>query len=327
MRLFGRRQFARLEAEGPRVVAVGSFDGVHLAHRRLIELARGRAEAIGGELVVLTFWPLPGVALGRRGSPRILTSPSKRAEFLAELGVDSLVTLHFDEDLSGMDPGRFVREVLVGEVGVDEICVGFNFSFGHRGCGDAKSLKRYGEEWDFVVYVLSPVQVDGYRVSSTNIRRLIAAGRVHEAGRLLGRPHAVEGKVVKGQGRGRRLGFPTANLRARAGLIAPASGVYAVRAVCPEIHLDAPGVANVGGSPTFHEESGPDGFLEVHVPGFAGDLYGRDLSVEFVRWIRQSRDFADVEELKRQIVRDVASALDEANERASQSLRYPTALC
>ncbi|MFO7941356.1 MAG: riboflavin biosynthesis protein RibF [Bacillota bacterium] len=327
MKMFGRRQFARIRGKKPRVVAVGSFDGVHLAHRRLILLARERAKAIDGELVVLTFWPLPGIALGRRGSPRILTSPAKRAEILADLEVDSLVTMHFDDDLAGMEPGSFVREVLVNELGVDEICVGFNFTFGREGSGDATTLKKFGEELGFAVHVLAPVQVRGHRVSSTNIRRLIAGGRVDEAAVLLGRPYAMEGKVVRGQGRGRCLGFPTANVWTRADLIPPAAGVYAVKAVSEDLDLDAPGVANVGGSPTFHEESGPEGFLEVHIPGFRGELYGRRLSVEFSRWIRPARDFRDLDELKRQIARDVENALYEAPERASQSLRYPSALC
>ncbi len=327
MRLFGLRQFARRDPVVQRVVAIGSFDGVHMGHRRLVEMARERARRIQGELVILTFWPLPGFALGRRGCPRVLTNPPVRAQLLAELEVDSLVTLHFDDRLSGMGPRDFVRRILVEDLKVSEACVGFNFTFGRGGSAGADTLRHLGREMGFGVEVLEPVQVVGHRVSSTAVRELIRSGRVTCAHSLLGRPHRMDGTVVRGRGLGAGLGFPTANVKAPGDVLLPAPGVYAVEVEWAINEGSIPGVANIGGSPTLGDGSSAARIVEVHIPGFHGNLYGRSLAVSFLHRLRGLRSFRDADALKAQIAEDCEIALAAMDADGSESLRTSSRLC
>ncbi|MCL6450854.1 MAG: bifunctional riboflavin kinase/FAD synthetase [Acetobacteraceae bacterium] len=287
----------------PRLVAVGVFDGVHRGHQRILRELVSRAAACGGRSVALTFEPHPLEVVGPNGAPPLLTPPQAKLDLMAELGVDTALVMDFSPDLARMSPREFAVEVLGRALGSSQVLVGFNFTFGHRGQGRAGTLVRLGREAGFKVTVFPPIRVGGRCVSSSAVRELVQGGEVDQAALLLGRPHRVGGVVEAGERRGRALGFPTANLRPDPALAYPAPGVYAVTVLWGGRSWG--GVANLGQRPTF---GGGRNWLEVHLLGFDGDLYGQWLEVDFERRLRDERRFGSVEELRAQIARDVSCA-------------------
>lgn len=287
-----------------RVVAIGSFDGVHLGHRRIIERAVEESRATGGESLVLTFDPHPLTVLAPRDKPALLTTAGEKARLLEELGVELLLVLPFDNRLARMSPEDFSLHLLARRIGVHLVMVGYNFTFGHQGAGDTELLGRLGRRHGYGVKVFPPITVDGEPVSSTIIRQYLAAGAVERAASLLGRYYSLPGRVEPGDGRGRELGFPTANLSWPDEKLIPGCGVYAVQ-VALEDGPCLPGVAHIGRRPTF---GGGEVAVEVHLLDYRGHLYGRYLEVSFVEKIREERAFPGPAELVRQIRRDVESA-------------------
>jgi len=286
------------------VATVGTFDGVHRGHWTVLQEIRRRAEATGRRSVLVTFDPHPLRIVRPEHAPLNLTTPVEKKEILAESGLDWAVFVSFTEALSRYEPARFVREVLVDRLGVEELVIGYDHGFGRGRSGDADTLRAIGAELGFGVSVVSPVNVTGASVSSSRIRQAVALGHVEEAEDCLGRPYSLRGVVVRGDGRGRGLGFPTANLMVRGGeKLIPAPGIYAVRGVTRSGTY--PGALHLGPRPTFR---GSPPTVELHVLDFEGDLYGESIRVDFIRYLREVRPFSSVAALVAQMQEDVGRA-------------------
>lgn len=286
------------------VVTVGSFDGVHRGHEAVLKEIAARARAAGRHSVLVTFDPHPMAVVNPAAAPQVLTTGPERREILAQTGLDYAVLLHFDRALAAMPPERFVREILVAGCGLRELVIGHDHGFGRGRQGDVELLGRLGAELGFAVDVVPALEVDGHAVSSTLVRRAVAGGDLATAARLLGRRYFATAEVVPGDGRGKTLGFPTANL---AGIperkLLPPDGVYAVRVEWRGGRAD--GMMNQGGKPTFrHAERS----LEVHLFGYDGSLYGEWLKVEWVTRLRDVRRFPSLDALRTQLDRDRSSA-------------------
>jgi riboflavin kinase/FMN adenylyltransferase len=268
----------------PRRVAVGEFDGVHLGHR----------EVIRGSDAVLTFEPHPLRVIRPEAAPKLLTSLEIKTELIAELGVEEVVVIPFDEGFAALTPAEFIDRVLVERLGATRVAVGENFRFGHRAAGDPALLAA---DRRFETRIVPLVEVAGEIVSSSHIRGLVWAGEVDRAAKFLGAPFQLQGEVVSGDRRGRELGFPTANIVPDQALVCPGHGVYAARAdgVCAAV--------NVGVRPTFG--TGRAVLIEAYLIDYDADLYGRTLRIEFLQRLRGERRFDSVEALVDQMHRDV----------------------
>jgi riboflavin kinase / FMN adenylyltransferase len=290
----------------PSIVVPGNLDGVHLGHRALLDGARARAGRDGAGVLALFFDPQPLEVLRPDRAPPRLTQPPRRSALLRMAGADAVAVERFDEGFSRLSAAEFARGVLVERHGARGVVVGPDFRFGHGREGDVERLRTLGAELGFDVTIVEPVRVEGDVVSSSRVRALLAQGDVARAARLLARVHEVEGEVIRGDGRGRTIGFPTANLRCEPVLL-PADGVYAVVARDLSAGDDAPlllGVANLGSRPTFDAGRA----VEVHLFDFDADLYGHRLRVGFVHRVRGEQRFEGVQALEAQIGRDVVAA-------------------
>jgi riboflavin kinase/FMN adenylyltransferase len=287
----------------PSAVALGVFDGVHLAHRAILAAAVTHARAAGACALACTFDPHPAEVLHPGQAPPAISTLEERLELIAASGMDGTVVVPFTLELAAMEPEAFVKDVLLDRLRARAVVVGFNHTFGRGARGTPALLRELAPRLGFTAHVVPPLDVDGVPVSSSAIREALRAGDVERAARYLGRPYALRGRVVPGAGRGHALGVPTANLEPdRTPLLAP--GVYVTRVVL------GPGetrgaVANVGVRPTF---GGGRLVVETHLLDFRGDLYGRTLGVEFLSWLRPERTFDGVEALRAQIQDDIAEA-------------------
>ena len=288
--------------ERPTVVTVGAFDGLHVGHQRIIKELIRHAHETGRLSAVVTFHPHPRAVLRPWLSPKVLTTPGEKAVLLAQMGLDLLVFVKFTHELARMPAREFVR-LLRERLQMEELWVGHDFALGRGREGDVPALQAMGQQLGFEVWVVNPVTVDGRAVSSTEVRELLATGQVDEARRLLGRPYSLAGEVVSGARRGRCLGFPTANLAVRPERAVPPDGVYAVYALIGDERL--PAVANIGERPSFNTGQRA---IEVHILDYSGDLYGRDLAIEFIKRLRPEQRFGDVCQLVEQISRDIEQA-------------------
>jgi riboflavin kinase/FMN adenylyltransferase len=280
------------------------FDGVHLGHWKVLREIGRRAAATGRRSVLVTFDPHPLRIVRPEHAPPLLTTPLEKKEILAESDLDWAVFLAFTEELSKYEPRRFVEEVLVGRLGVEELVIGYDHGFGRDRSGDSQTLIAIGAELGFVVDVVAPVVVGGAPVSSSRIRSAIAGRDMREARVCLGRPYSVRGIVVRGEGRGRSLGFPTANLRVGEGdKLIPPQGIYAVRAVLRRGTYA--GALHLGPRPTF---KGSPPTIELHVMDFDGDIYGEEVRVDFIQYLREILPFATVAALVDQMREDVDAA-------------------
>jgi riboflavin kinase / FMN adenylyltransferase len=278
-------------------VAVGTFDGVHLGHR----------EVIAGADTVLTFDPHPVSVVAPQHTPKLLTTPERKAELIASLGVREMVVIPFDADFAMRSADEFVQDVLVRALDARQVAIGENFRFGHKAQGDPRLLAA-DDRFTTVVHPL--LEVDGEIVSSSHIRGLVLAGELAEATRLLGAPFQLCGEVVHGDQRGRELGFPTANLIPEEALACPGHGVYACLA-------DGRAAAvSVGVRPTF--ETGRGELIEAYLLDFEGELYGSRLCLEFLQRLRGERRFATPEALVEQMHRDVQRTRELVLERAPE---------
>ena len=289
-------------------IAIGNFDGVHLGHQALFKVARGH----GGPVCALTFEPHPARLLAPGYAPPLICELPRKRELLEGQGVEDLVEQPFDAAFMGTEPADFVDLLLA--TGVDEVVVGHDFTYGRARRGTVESLRLATEERGVRLHVVPPVAVNGLVCSSTKVREFVLEGRVEAANMLLGRPFDLDGEVVQGAGRGRKLGWPTANIRTTNELL-PAVGVYAVRARLLPDGAPLSGAANLGLNPTFRPDVAQAGgsgrpplSLEVFLFDFSQDIYGRRLRVEFVHRLREERRFPSVDALKTQIAADVVQA-------------------
>lgn len=285
------RDLASLRAEGPRrrAVAIGVFDGVHRGHARILDAldaAVGREDL--DEALVVTFDPHPLAVVRPERAPRLLCTLDERLAALAARGTGAALVLPFTADLAATDYARFAREILVGALGLRFLVAGYDFHLGRGRRGSAEDMAALGEDLGFRVEVVSPWYMDGRVLSSTRIRDDLAAGRLDAVRAAMGRPFRISGRVVGGRGRGRALGFPTANLAPPPPeKLLPPAGVYLV-AARPEGEIRA-GLMNLGWAPTLKDEWGP----EVHLMDWEGDLYGQQLDVDVWQWIRGEERFSD----------------------------------
>lgn len=320
MQLVNRTQDVPQAGSG-NIVAIGKWDGIHLAHQAVISALVAEARAVAGQSLVMGFHPLPMVVLRPDAAPPLLQTLEERAETLAAMGVDAHLVFPFNRQFSSMSPEEFVRRVLVEELKTQKVMVGYNFTFGRGGLGTVETLTHLCAEHGVPVQVFEPVRSDGESVSSTEVRFQVASGEMERATTLLGRPFAITGMVVGGDKRGRTIGFPTANLYLAERRQLPAHGVYVARVTL--LHGSSGcagplpcrvqarngekfgGMLNLGQRPTFQ---GEELRCEVHLLDFAGDLYGRELRVEFLCRLRSGRAFSGIEELKRQLGADERAA-------------------
>lgn len=286
-----------LSLDKPLSIAIGHFDGVHRGHQNVIRHAVNEAKEAEMLSAVLTFDPHPKEVLGQGDQYyRCLTPLNVKTALFAELGVDLVFIMRFNSEFAAVSPGRFVDEVL-RTLRAKQVVVGFDFNFGHKGLGNTEALKQLGQP-DIAVHVIKPLFENGVKVSSTYIREALEQGDLELAERLLGRPYEVRGSIVHGDKRGRMIGFPTANLQFNASYIAPKLGVYAITAWINDIAY--PGVLNYGLKPTFNKQE-LQPVMEAHLFDFNGDIYGKQMRLQFHSYIRSEKKFNSVDELIKQI--------------------------
>ncbi len=282
-------------------LSIGSFDGVHVGHQQLIRKLNKSAHQAGEKSVILTFHPHPAVILRGRVGAFYLTTPSEKVELLDELGVDIVITHPFTYELSQIAAREYV-EYLIMHLGFRELWVGQDFALGKGREGDVPYLQMLGEEAGFTVNIVEPVKADGRVVSSSLIRNLISEGKVHEVIRLLDRPYQLTGPVIHGDGRGKRIGIPTANIDTGPEKLIPGAGVYACLAHVSDKTL--PAAVNVGTRPTFISAD-KKSHVEAYILNYSGDLYNQQLSIDFVERLRGEERFDSVAQLIDQIDADI----------------------
>ena len=285
-------------------VTVGVYDGVHLGHRHVLARLGAIAADQGLATTVVTFDPHPASIVAPEHAPRLLTTVARRLELLGDLGVDRVVVVAFNEQRATQEPASFVEEVLVGELRAATVVVGENFRFGRGRRGDVGLLQSLAPTCGFSVEPVALDGADGAPISSSRIRELVARGDVAAAASMLGRPHELEGTVIRGDGRGRDLGFPTANLETRASLAVPSVGIYAGSWTRPD-GTRCPAAISIGRRPTFYDDA--DVLVEAYLLDFDDDLYGEVGRVSFVSRLRGEERFESVDALVRQITLDVAA--------------------
>jgi riboflavin kinase / FMN adenylyltransferase len=297
-------ELSRLPA--PLFLAIGVFDGVHLGHQTVISTSAEHARAVNGTAVVVTFDPHPEKVLRPQAAPHLLTATQHKIAFIRDLGVEHLLVIKFDKVFAATEPEDFVRQLVKHSKPLREICVGHEWSFGKNRRGNLELLKKLGAQFDFNVVGIPPVTIDGELVSSTLIRRAVESGDLRKAAAMLGREYTILGTVVRGDDLGKKIGFPTANLSAHNEQFPP-NGVYVAEAKLDGVTY--PGVVNLGYRPTVSSGKS-DRVLEIHLLDFEREIYGKDLEVRFLRYLRPEKKFENVDALVRQIKTDVEQARD-----------------
>lgn len=324
MKVWTRLDSYEKDTSRPLILALGNFDGVHVGHQQILQAVVNRARKQGGSAAVLTFAEHPQRVLHHSPEPGLLSSPQHRLLLFQEMGLDLCFLLPFTIEFSKTRAEDFVEEWLVKRLSVKEVHLGYNAHFGSDRLGDGALMRRLAARWGFGFFEADPIQVEGEYVSSTLIRRAVQEGNLEKARRLLGRPFTLFASVVRGEGRGKTLGFPTANLNPHSEIFPP-RGVYPVEIRSSPFHLRPiieshayeyehaqsegwqPGILNYGTRPTF-DSAARDATAEVFLFNFRGDLYGKTVEVLFHSKLRDERPFQSSEELVQAIQRDVASA-------------------
>ncbi|MHB8880696.1 MAG: bifunctional riboflavin kinase/FAD synthetase [Thermodesulfovibrionales bacterium] len=284
------------------VITLGNFDGLHLGHQELIKKVIARAKETGGTSMVVTFRPHPLKILCPEKCPPLISIYEEKIGLIEALGIDVLVKIPFTLEFARMAPEDFVKDILFGLLGAKEIFVGYNYRFGRDRAGNIEMLKDLGARYGFAVRQVEQISLAGEVISSTKIRHLLREGGVEQAARLLGRNYAITGVVIRGDGRGRSLGFPTANIAPKHAII-PSHGVYAVRLFVRDRLYD--GIANIGMRPTFDKKTLS---IEAYIFDFDEDIYGEEISVYFLKKIRDEIKFNSIDELIRQITSDIEAS-------------------
>ncbi len=287
---------------------IGSFDGVHIGHQAIIRRLVAGAGKAGLPSAVVTFHPHPAVILGKINQASYLTSPEERADLLGELCVDVVLTLPFTRQLADLSAEEFMR-LLCAHLGIRHLCVGYDFALGRGREGNVPRLRDLGRQLGYDLVVIDPVvNGSGAPVSSSLIRRLISEGQMLQAASLLGRTYRIAGVVVRGDGRGKKLGFPTANLKVWPERLMPANGIYATWTWIDGVRHES--VSSLGVRPTFENQS-PIPVLEVYIMDWSKDIYGKEIEVEFVQFLRPEVRFPSAEALIVQIQADIRAAREE----------------
>ena len=286
-------------------VAIGVFDGVHLGHQQVIRQTITDAQQHEAISVVVTFDCHPNSVVAPDRNPSLIYPLSKKLRVIESMGINTTFLIHFDKIFSQIPAEEFIRNLARDFKNIHSICVGSNFTFGHKRQGNVELLKKLGDELKFAVHGLAAVSLDGERVSSTRIRDAIRGGNLDSASQMLGRPYSLAGKIIEGDKVGRKLGFPTANLDI-AGLVLPPNGVYAAHAaeVAGQTYRAA---VNIGVRPTM-QSSTPQLHVEAHLLDFSSDLYGKEMELTFVEKLRDEQKFSAPEILKQQIAKDIDAA-------------------
>lgn len=291
---------------GPYSLAIGFFDGVHLGHQRVIETAKTNAERLGIQSAVMTFDPHPSIVLGGRNEKVFYITPlQQKIDTLEKLNVDTVFVVNFTSDFAKLSPTDFVQ-YFIRDLNVKHVTAGFDFTFGALGKGTMEMMKSLAHE-DFGVSVVSKLEANEEKVSSSRIRQALKAGEMKEVRQLLGRAFEVPGIVVHGDKRGRTLGFPTANVQHMEGCFIPATGVYAVKILVQNEWLE--GVCNVGYKPTFKDPNNKQLSIEVHIFNFDKNIYGEEVVVGWYHRIRSEKKFNGIDELISQIELDKKEAI------------------
>ncbi|MFQ5441436.1 MAG: bifunctional riboflavin kinase/FAD synthetase [Thermodesulfobacteriota bacterium] len=284
-------------AGGP-VITLGNFDGIHLGHQKILKKVSSRAERLKTSSVVYTLDPHPLKVVAPSKSPPLILDIEDKKALIEGFNIDILVLARFNKEFASKHPGEFAEEVLIRGLGVREVWVGTDFSFGKGRTGTVRYLKALGEKSGFKVSVIPPYVKGGSVVSSSRIRALVSGGEVKKAAALLGRPYSIKGRVVRGKDIGKVIGFPTANVRVTSELC-PKNGVYVVTASFDG--QTRSGVLNIGTAPTF---GGKKKTVEAHLLDFKGDIYGKKMRVTFIKRLRDERHFSTKEALIKQIKKD-----------------------
>jgi riboflavin kinase/FMN adenylyltransferase len=285
-------------------LTIGQFDGVHLGHQQIIRRLIEGAHTHQSPAVVITFFPHPAVVLGKRISPSYLTTPDERANLLGELGVDAVITHPFDKNVAATSAQDFMTNIKT-KLGIERLIVGHDFAMGHNRTGNVPKLKLIGHQLGFAVEEVPPVTINGELVSSSLIRKDLSSGSVEKAALLLGRNYRVSGEVIPGDGRGRTIGIPTANLNMWQWRALPASGVYVCQAYLMGKTWGA--VTNIGTRPTFAPHSNHT-WVETHLLDFDEQIYGQELRLSFIARLRGERRFPNIQALIDQINHDISKA-------------------
>jgi riboflavin kinase/FMN adenylyltransferase len=289
---------------GPCAITIGNFDGVHLGHQRIFKRVIEIARAEGWRSAVLTFDPHPTKLVAPQNTPPLLTTPETRARLMEEMGIDEILIVPFDSQIAHLPPEDFARDILVNKLKAHAIFVGENFRFGFKAAGDTQLLEALGDRYSFETETIPTVACRGKKISSTEIRRAIGSGAVSQAWRMLGRPYALEGDVVRGAGIGSKQTVPTLNLETKAEVL-PKTSVYVTRTHDLAVPRQWPSITNVGYRPTFN---GRGLTIETYLLAPLEGETPAHISVEFLHWLRDERKFESPEALKTQILRDVARA-------------------
>jgi riboflavin kinase / FMN adenylyltransferase len=289
---------------GPLFVAIGVFDGVHLGHRAVISTSAEHAQAANGTPLVVTFDPHPEKVLRPKAAPHLLTATPHKIALIRDLGVGHLLIITFDKQFATTEPEDFVQQLVKHSKPLREVCVGHEWSFGRNRRGNLELLKKLGARFNFNVVGITPVTINGELISSTTIRQALEAGDLTKAAQMLGRQYTILGTVVRGDDLGKKIGFPTANLSAHNEQFPP-DGVYLAEAKLDTVIY--PGVVNLGYRPTVSTGKS-ERTLEIHLLDFNRDIYGEDLEVRFIRYLRPEKKFENIDALVRRIEADVKQA-------------------
>jgi riboflavin kinase/FMN adenylyltransferase len=288
---------------GPLFLAIGVFDGVHRGHQAVISTSANHAQPVNGTPIVVTFDPHPEKILRPAHAPHLLTATQHKIALIRDLGVRHLLLIGFDKQFAATEPEKFVEQLVTSSKPLREICVGHEWSFGKGRRGNLDLLKKLGGQFHFDVVGVPPVTLKGEIISSTAIRDAIQTGNFAKAKEMLGRDYTILGTVTPGDDLGKKIGFPTANLSAHSEQFPP-DGVYVAEAWLEDVKYH--GVVNLGCRPTVSSDK--NRVLEIHLFDFNRDIYGQDLEVRFIRYLRPEKKFANVEALKQQIAADVQRA-------------------
>ena len=308
MKIFHGTENANIQK--PTVLTLGVFDGLHLGHQRIMQTVVDRARAVGAHATAMTFDPHPRAVLHPESAPPLLQTLDQRLANFEVLGIEQAIVVPFTREFAANPAEEFLREIVHDRLHAREVYLGKGFAFGKGRGGNIELLRRMADELGFFADEVDEVCLRGKRISSSRIRELLSEGRVNLTRRMLGRPYGVEGVIVRGQQRGRTIGFPTANLRPH-NRVVPKKGVYATATLVDGTWRRS--ITNVGVRPTF--DDGSDISIESYIFDFDGDLYGDVLRVRFLHRIRDERKFSGIDELRQQIERDTA--------RASNYFRHP----
>ena len=285
------------------VLSIGNFDGVHKGHLVLFDKVKERAKAIEGQSAVITFEPHPIKVIKPGNGPLLITLIEQKLNLIRKAGIEIILCIPFTHQFASISARDFIRGILVDKIGIKEVVVGHDYTFGYKRQGNITLLREMGLDLGFKVHVVEPIYIDNTLVSSTSIRNLVQEGNLYEAKKFLGRDYQICGTVIKGKNRGRELlGFPTANLELIDELI-PRKGVYVVTVVINDKTYD--GVTNIGYNPTFSNNILS---VETHLLDFSGDILGKIIKVNFLQRLRDEKSFDNIKELSDQIAQDIRQA-------------------